>query len=910
MLRIRSSVRWLWIAIFGILPISAIAEPSDVPWSLRPLTAPPVPSAAEGTHPVDAFVAAKLSEKGLTRAVEADRRTLIRRLYFGLTGLPPTPEDVQAFLDDADPRAYENLVKQMLASPRYGERWARHWLDVAQYADTHGNDHDYVRRNAWPYRDYVIRSLNDDKPYARFVEEQVAGDVLFPRSPEATVALGFLAAGPWDDTLMITIREDTIDHRMGQNLDRDGMVSAVMGTFQSQTVHCARCHDHKFDPISQREYYALQAVFAGVDRADRPFDEDPKVHRHRSELRERQLAIERRDPEFLAKLDSPEVTALIEVTTKEYLRRTTQWQLLESTGVVSTMAADETVFTKEADDSWFVSGNRPDQDSFVITSQTEQTNIKGIRLEVLPDKRLPNGGPGRYDNGNFHLAGWRVTAAPNTTGSNPVPLEFLGVVADHSDGADAVGNTLDGNPGTWWSVNPRYNQPHEAVFALKEPAGFDGGTKLEISLDFTGKPGHQIGRFRLWVTTQPLGKTGQLPGSFPEDMAKLLDVPENLRTTEQRQELAMKVLEKSVRGELEALPEPSLVYAATHDFKPENSFKPTLHPRPIHRLIRGDLNQPAELVGPGAISCIPDLPATLPISNVADESARRAALARWLTDARNVLTWRSIVNRVWHWHFGRGICDTPNDFGKMGGKPSNPELLDWLAAWFRDEAKGSLKALHRLIVTSATYRQRVIDNPKAGAGQSDSENHLLWRQNRLRLSGEQVRDAALQFSGQLDTSKIGGPPVMHFLHKGDATFKPGGNPPFVDYANFDQNAPENRRRAIYRFLFRTVPDPFMDALACPDGGGPVPVRASTSTAQQALAMLNDAFLIRQAERIAERIAAETAEPNEQIRAAFRLIVQREPTGKERSDFVGYAVRHGLSNASHLLFNSNEFLYLD
>jgi hypothetical protein len=209
--------------LIATLPASANPPDSPSPWSLRPLLKPALPAGAAG-HPIDAFVEARLAEEGLARAPEADRRTLIRRLAFGLTGLPPTPEEVRAFVDDPSPHASEVLVTRLLASPRYGEHWARHWLDVAQYADTHGNDHDYRRPNAWPYRDYVIRALNDDKPYARFVQEQVAGDALFPDAPDAAIALGFLAAGPWDDTLMVTIREDTVDHRIGQNLDRDGMV--------------------------------------------------------------------------------------------------------------------------------------------------------------------------------------------------------------------------------------------------------------------------------------------------------------------------------------------------------------------------------------------------------------------------------------------------------------------------------------------------------------------------------------------------------------------------------------------------------------------------------------------------------------------------------------------------------------
>ena len=273
------------------------------------------------------------------------------------------------------------------------------------------------------------------------------------------------------------------------------------------------------------------------------------------------------------------------------------------------------------------------------------------------------------------------------------------------------------------------------------------------------------------------------------------------------------------------------------------------------------------------------------------------------------------MNRVWHYHFGRGICDSPNDFGKMGGTPSHPELLDFLAVWFRDDAKGSFKALHRLIVTSAAYQQesrpvgqKKIDSP---GNLLDSDNRLLWRMNRTRLTAEMVRDAALQMSGRLDL-KMGGPSVVQFKHKGVAdTFMPtSGAPPFLDYEHFDPDAPENNRRAVYRFLFRTVPDPLMDAFDCPDGGAMIPVRGTAATAVQALALLNNAFLIRQSERIAARIARDIHEPADQVAAAFQLMLQRAPTERERSVFAAYVQRHGLANACHVLMNSNEFLYVD
>ena len=871
-------------------------------WSLTPLVKPAMPKGA--ANPIDAFIRAKLKERNLAPSPEADRRTLIRRVGYDLTGLPPSPDEVIAFVADEDRHAYEKLVERLLASERYGEQWARHWLDVANYADTHGNDHDYARPNAWHYRDYVIRALNGDKPYARFVQEQVAGDALFPDDSEATLALGFLAAGPWDHTLMVTVREDTVDHRSAQNLDRDNMVSTAVGTFQSLTVHCARCHDHKFDPIPQREYYALQAVFAGVDRANRPFDTDPHTQAARRRLRADQRALQQRDATLLVTLATPEVAEKVAAFEGAWARREGAWAMFEIVSVVSTGGAS---LTRQADGSWFASGTRPDRDTYIVTAHRRAGKMSAVRLEVLPDDRLPQRGPGRWDNGNFHLTEFRAFAAPAATAEGAKPLVFARAAADFDEGPGiSAAQAIDGNNDTQWGVYPRHGTPHEAVFEVKDPAVFPEGTTFTFLLEnLAGATGHGIGRFRL--SASDAAPTTPTLAPLPAGLAAILRLPARDRTPAQRQELALEVLKLENQRALVALPAPQFVYAVTRDFPPDGeNFKPSPQPRPIHLLARGELGRPGDLIGPGTLGCVPGLPAELRIADVGDESARRAALARWLADERNVLTWRSIVNRVWHYHFGRGLCDTPNDFGKMGGTPSHPELLDWLAVWFRDEAKGSLKALHRLIVTSETWKQRSRADPGAT---DDSDNRLLWRQNRPRLSAEQVRDTLLVLGGRLDLA-MGGPSAVQFNSRGDATFMSGGNPAFLDYEHFDPDSPAARRRAIYRFIFRTVPDPFMDALDCPDGSASTPVRGVSATAQQAFAMLNDAFLIRQCEHIAHHLAAKGGTPETQAEPAFQSILLRGARDQERAKFVAYIQRHGLANACQLLLNSNEFLYLD
>lgn len=904
--------RWCCLAVVGwvawpglsvaseLAPVSSLARPH---WSLTPLAKPVVPSG--GGNPIDAFIRARLAEKQLTDSRAADRRTLLRRVSYDLTGLPPTPEEVDAFVSSSEPGAYDAWVERLLASPRHGEHWARYWLDAAHYADTHGNDHDHARPHAWPYRDYVIRSFNEDKSYARFVQEQVAGDALFPEDPQATVALGFLAAGPWDETLMVGVREDTFDHRLAQVLDRDDIVTTVMSTFQSLTVHCARCHNHKFDPITQQEYYALQAVFAGVDRADRPFDSDPATHAQRRELMARKGALVRREPAVLVSLETPETLRKVASVEERQASRREAWPLLDVVSVASASGA-ETSFARQADGSWFVSGARPDKDTFLVTAQTQDRDLRALRLEALPDERLPGQGPGRYEpTGNFHLTEFRADVQPTvgeTTGATRV--RFSRATADHSDRGDGIANAVDGRSNTFWSVHPRYGEVHEAVFELAEPLGFEGGTTLLLRLEQNGTAGHQLGRFRLSFCTSALAEDRRAP--LPAATVDLLRKPESSRTPEERHELALQVLGDDVERDLAALPEPQQVYAITRDFPANGSHKPAAQPRPIHRLTRGDLNQPAELVGPGALDCVPGLSAALLIADQADESLRRVAFARWLTDEHNALLWRSIVNRVWHGHFGRGLCESPNDFGRMGDIPSHPELLDWLAVWFRDEAKGSLKALHRLIVTSETYRQ--ASHPDAEAVTRDADNRLLGRMNRTRLTAEQVRDSLLQAAGELDLT-MGGPAVVQFVDHGKATFMPdGGAPAFLDYEHFPPEAPENRRRAIYRFVFRTVPDPLMDALDAPDGGALTPVRSQSTTAIQAFALLNNPFVIRQCEQIAARIQRETS--GDAAAHVFRVLLQREPRSEEHMRLDAYARKYGLANAVQMVINSNEFLYLD
>ena len=864
-------------------------------WAYEPLHRQPIPDVRLSAWPrtsIDSFILARLEAQKLGPAVEADRRTLLRRVYYDLIGLPPTPADVKAFLADRSTNAYERVVDQLLGSPRYGERWARHWMDAAHFAETHGHDQDRIRTNAWPYRDYLIRSFNDDKPYTRFIEEQVAGDVLFPGEPDATIALGFLAAGPWDESSLRDIREDTIDRQIARYLDRDDMLTTVMQTFVSTTVQCARCHNHKFDPVPQREYYALQAVFAGVDRANRVYDADPAVHEHRQRLLKDRRRIERGDRTLVA-------SAMTEVAAWEKMRMAHPviWKTIEPQTFVSAGGA---TLKRQEEGSILASGAQPDKETYTISATSPLTRITAVRLEALADASLPHQGPGRQtNNGNFHLNEFQLLLfEPGVSASKEIALENPS--ADFNQSGWAIAQALDRNEKTAWGIHPREGETHEAVFPLKEALAIKPGATLVFILKQIHGDGHVIGKLRLSVTEARPAHAAAVSTAIKD----ILKIPETERTEEQRLLLVQYVVGNRITEELAALPAPSLIYAAASDFEPDGSLKPAGSPRMVHLLKRGDIHKPLEAAAPGALSCVSMLDAEFRLGENPEEGSRRAALARWLSDSKNPLTWRSIVNRVWQYHFGRGIVETPNDFGKMGAVPSHPELLDWLATWFRDDARGSLKQLQRLIVTSSAYRQASLSGGESKANLTDPDNHLLWRMARNRLDAEQVRDALLQMSDSLDL-RMGGPSDMQF------DLQPGPHvTPKVDYKKFNAESAAGHRRSIYRFLFRTLPDPFMDALDCPAGDQLAPIRAASVTVQQALAMWNGAFTIQHAEKFAGRLQMLATSANEQIQLACELTWNRPPTAAELRDFADYTEKHGLANFCRVLLNSNEFMFLN
>ncbi|HEV8715364.1 MAG TPA: DUF1553 domain-containing protein [Candidatus Binatia bacterium] len=896
----------------GLDPKDYSAQP--VHWAYRPLARPVAPKVKGSSwvrSPIDSFILARLQEKKLAPSAPADKRALLRRVTYDSTGLPPAPEEIQAFLADSAPDAYIKVVDRLLASPRYGERWARHWLDVVHYADSHGHDQDRPRDNAWPYRDYVIRAFNEDKPYARFVEEQLAGDVLFPDQPEATVATGFIGTGPFDESSMISIVDDTMDKKRAQSLDRDDMVMTAMSTFVSSTVHCARCHNHKFDPIPQKEYYRLQAVFAGVDRADRPYDLDPTTHVLRQSLLRERAALEEKRiklDEIAARLDTPELRQLDERLHKLQQDLGREKQAPQSPS--NSLGYQSQVSSPYVKSKWV-------QVDFGKSLPLDQVYLVPVQHAEVSGFGFPT--RFRVDLSNDPLFGSCHTLADHSTTALPNP------------GAAPFAIQNAGHSGRYLRVTAFDSADKESsywFFALAEVLAFSGeknvaaGSKVTSLDSVENRP--QWGRANLvdgYSSTLKLMSVDGDPVPSADIMNALQassrrwELELSLKHAEaERRDLAASLIEPALRSELDKklaeinrrladLPPSQMVYAGASDFATTGNFHPSKGvARPVHILKRGEITAPGEPVSPGALSMIPGLEAGFHLEDPDREGSRRAALARWITSSRNALTWRSIVNRVWHYHFGRGLVNTPNDFGRMGGVPSHPELLDWLAAWFLDNG-GSFKKLHRLILTSSVYLQSSQGNP--AYANLDAENQFLWRMNRRQLDAEAVRDSVLQVTGKLDLT-MGGPPVKQFFYEDP---NPGVTP-IIDYGRFDVDSPDSFRRSIYRYVFRTVTDPFMDSLDCPDASQLAPVRNTSVTALQALTLWNDRLIVRQAEHFAERLGKIGPDLGAQIEAACELAWGRPPSRTEAKALLGYASRHGMANTCRVLFNGNEFIFVN
>ena len=696
-------------------------------WAFQPVQTqepPPVQRAEWVRNPVDRFVLAKLEKQGLAPSPEASRRELMRRLYFDLIGLPPSPEEARRFLDDASPRAYEDLVDRLLADSRYGERWARHWLDLARYADTMGFEADREQYHMWRYRDYVVDSFNSDKPYDRFIREQLAGDEIAPKAPASLIATGFLRLGP--------VFQTTIAAESRQLLLNE-VTNTVSSVFLGLTVGCAQCHDHKYDPIPQKDYYRLQAFF---------------------------------QPMELVQTDVP----------------------FEDQGV----------------------GGRMDAERAAAEKRTAEAQARKAEFE----KQL--------------LEKWRAGCAANGCKGEEIAAKNL-----KNKLLTAIANALVPND--------------DPAFSLEEKRSY-----LDM-LDYVDNAmgGRDMGMFR--------------------------------RQTERHKPRAHTVRNMTVSG-LSPLPPDQFVR------------------------LRGDYDQYGERVEPGFPSALPggETPARLPTDGFGNVRTWRVALANWIASKDNPLTARVMANRIWQHHFGAPLVGTPSDFGRNGGRPTHPEMLDWLATEFVGRS-WSIKSMHRLMLNSSAYRQssRI---PSAKAQEKDPANRLLWRMNRRRLEGEAIRDSILAISGRL-TTQMAGPGVFPRL--------PAALNDSQRIKNFTAweaaGGPEARRRSLYVFQRRQIEFPFLSVMDSPVLQTSREIRPVSTTALQALTLLNGDLVAEESRHFAARVREEAGTTAEaMVRRAFELALSRPPSAAELArakDFLA-SEKDGLEGLCRILLNMNELIYVD
>ncbi len=830
-----------WIDGGAVWPDSLANETSAKHWAFESPKRPTVPKNA--SHPIDAFVLAKLATEGLKPSPSADKATLIRRLYLDLVGLPPTPKQVDAFLSDASPNAYAKVVDELLASPHYGERWGRLWLDAARFADSDGYEKDKPRFVHF-YRDYVINAFNKDLPYNQFLLEQLAGDLLPNATQDQIVATGFLRNSMINEEGGI----DPEQFRMEAMFDRmDAVGKGMLGL----TIQCAQCHTHKYDPLTQAEYYKLFAYLNNSHEANVTVytpDEQMKRSEIFQKIKQIEADLKHKTPDWEKKL----------AAWKAKLARPA-WDVIRPE--LDTSGGQK--HTLLADGSIFASGYAPTQHTTDFSGPTKQKRITAARLELLNDPNLPRGGPGRSIFGLFALTefkievnGKAVKIASATADANGAEKPLDPIFDNRSKRNRITGPiafAIDGNSDTAWSPDlggGRSNVPRNAVFVFEKPIDVPANAKITIRLvqnhggwNSDDNQNNNLGRFRLSVTDAPNPVADPLYGTANDFSVFRTTVPEW----------------KDANAKIEALwkEHPSGTSQLVYTERTEE--------RPTFVLKRGDFLKPGEKTSIG-------VPAFLN-APAADLPPNRIGLAKWMTDARAPTTARAFVNRVWQAYFGTGIVATPEDFGKMADPPSHPELLDWLAVEFMDKG-WSVKQLHKLIVTSAMYRQSSKVSPELAA--KDPANRLLARGPRFRVDGELVRDIALSVSGLLNP-KVGGPsvypPIPQFLTQPPASYGPKVWP--------ESTGPDRYRRSLYVFRFRSIPYPALQAFDSPTGDFACVKRSRSNTPIQALTAMNEPIFVEAAQAFGLRILRDGGETDrERIAFAFRLCVSRSPSEAE------------------------------
>ncbi len=819
-------------------------------WAFRPIVRPQEPAvqSAWPRNAIDRFVLARLSEAGISPAPEASRSTLIRRVSLDLLGLPPTVEDVDRFLNDTSENAFEQMVDRTLMNPHYGERWGRHWLDQARYADTNGYTID-SERSLWPFRDWVINALNNDMPFDQFTVEQIAGDLLPQPSQEQRVATGF------HRNTLVNEEGGTDDEQFRNEavVDRVNTTGAV---WLGLTVGCAQCHTHKYDPVTQHEYYRLFAFF-NSGRDVNTVDPTIPVPTHEQAVQlaelERQIA------------DAEAAVAAYEKTRREAAdsgsappqQDAVNWTVVAVDQATATGGA---VFRTLEDGSQLVVSESMPTEQYTISFPTPLTRITGLRLEALTHPTLPKTGPGRSDTGNFVLNEIQL----EVTGADPAaaPAKWIYSVADHSQKGYPVADAADGKPETGWSINVEsgsLNVSRTAVFVTSELPVTPTG-RVTVRLQFHPVPPminvpHNLGHFRLAVTD---ASHTQL--NVPDEQkTALLAVQKNLEDA--RKKLTAGIARTLVMADLEK-------------------------PRETNVLLRGDFLRKGDVVTPDVPAVFPPLAPSQPVptsepaapSEPAEQSEPAAAtgtlpvlrtrldLARWLVDPANPLTARVTVNRIWARYFGLGLVETENDFGLQGTPPTHPELLNWLSAEFMERG-WSLKHLHRLIVSSATYRQQSHHRPELST--TDPLNRLLARQSRLRVDAEVVRDLGLAVSGLLHP-RIGGPGVYPPQPDGVFAFTQRSLTWPVS------TGPDRYRRGMYTFYMRSAPYPMLTTFDTPRFNTTCTMRVRSNTPLQSLAMANDETMLEMARALGRRIQ------NESDRTASDSETRSEPQSEPDS----------------------------
>ncbi len=835
-----ASIRALetWIRAGAVYPQAAVKQAEKPLWSFQPISRPTVPKTKYdklAINPIDRFLFAEMVQQNLTPSAPADKRTLLRRVSIDLTGLRPTPQEIAAFLADKLPNAYEKVVDRLLASSAYGERWGRHWLDVVRFGESTGYEQNHVRSTAWHYRDYVIRAFNQDKPFADFVTEQLAGDVVGRGKPEIETGTGFLVAGI-HDTVGIQTEEGT---RQQRSNDLDDMVATTSAAFLGMTVACARCHDHKFDPIPQKDYYRMMAAFAGVKHGERPLGE-PK-----EDTREEQENLR------------------IKIT-----------QTTNKINALDGIARERLTKANEPDKARPAVNARRNEDTFApVMAKFVRFTIAETRDGTEPClDELQIFAQGT--DGNIALA----SSGAKATASGLLPGYVVHQIPHLNDGK--LGNDfswISSKAGTGWAQIelPKVVAVNRVLWSRDggELARFDDRLpmvyRIEISQD--GK---------VWQTVST-DSDRALKGDYihPNQLQAALTDAEKV----QRKAL---VTERQKHKEaLDDVTDGLMAYLGQFTT-----------PDPIHLLNRGDVMLRGELVSPGGLTQLAKLPGELPLKASESESARRLALAKWITHADNPLTARVWVNRVWQYHFGSGIVATSSDFGRNGTPPTHPALLDYLAKDFQ-ESGGKIKRLHKRLVMSYAYRQSNANNLKNAA--RDAGNRYLWRMPLRRMEAEAVRDSILQSSGKLDR-RMGG--------AGYALFKYTVVNIGI-YEPLDEYKPETWRRAVYQQTVRAVQDDLLGSLDLPECSLRAPKRDNTTTALQALSLLNGNFLTQQAGFFAERVK-QTAGTDAKAQAvqAFRFAFGRTPNAVETQGAVQLIRTYGLPSLCRALLNANEFLY--